>query len=774
MPVVTRVDDSISKGETFMIYGEGFDDTSKVYVSPIESEEIPEYDDATNLVECNIVSVDENNQCLTVELSEDAVAGSNHLYVSNSHGVSYAVGLNTARPQWVSTDVVSDGDEFAIYGRNLSSAEFGGDSLSGVSFVNENGKAYDIPVSTVNPYVINCVMTDIPSGEYTVYVSNDGYIWNETEDGRKLTVVEKNYDPYNIGAALASKFDFTNVINVSEHPYYLDTGRDVTVNLQTIIDNVSRDGGGVVYLPKGEYYVTSITIKEGVVLTGDGIGKTVIKKTGPKTDFFIESGGNSKTGITEMSIEIPEGIAMPGFGIALGKTFDKRPTNERYVEFGFLKKISFETPMSAENGEGIGISIGGKGHFLIEDCIFKGYNSTLTGSYVNEYVQIKNNQLETVIGNLYTFSEYATISGNTIKRNPKDASTPTNTQGIFMRGFSFVANNMIFNLGNEYNSETGEYDSVSNDGEIICTEPYMGGTMLHGSILQATSDSVVLDVDTKNPNWNLDDVYYAKAYLCITEGRGLGQYSRIKSYDETTKTLVLEDGFKVLPDSTSRFIVASLCESVTIYNNYCENAEKGYWLYGDNVDAVIAGNTGINIEGVYVRGIYLDRVKTDNDETVYDNRQQIAYFVSVKDNHFKGGATSSGVCGIGVCINIESSDPSMTYIYGINMKENSITKNVPEQEYRYAHEAPHINGLYVVYFTRELQNKPYVVARGIIIEDNSVKNADQGITIGPFGYPNYNMTSYALGDMTGNVYIGENSFSNVDKTLVDDRGYSYN
>ena len=155
MPVVTRVDDSVSETESFMIYGEGFDETSKVYISPVTSSDIPEYDDARNLTECEILQRDEKNQCLTVKMTGK---GSYNLYVTNENGTSYAVPLNAARPQWVSTDKVADGEQFRVHGKNMSQASFGGNKKSGVSLVNSAGSAYNLPVKTVTPYAIDCII----------------------------------------------------------------------------------------------------------------------------------------------------------------------------------------------------------------------------------------------------------------------------------------------------------------------------------------------------------------------------------------------------------------------------------------------------------------------------------------------------------------------------------------------------------------------------------------------------------------------------------------
>lgn len=80
-----------------------------------------------------------------------------------------------------------------------------------------------------------------------------------------------------------------NVVNVLLPPYSADNqGRkDATKAIQAAIDAVAAQGGGVVYLPEGEYVISADENKEycllikhhNVVIRGDGAGRTFIKNT---------------------------------------------------------------------------------------------------------------------------------------------------------------------------------------------------------------------------------------------------------------------------------------------------------------------------------------------------------------------------------------------------------------------------------------------------------------------------------------------------------------
>lgn len=390
--------------------------------------------------------------------------------------------------------------------------------------------------------------------------------------------------------------------------------------------------------------------------------------------------------------------------------------------------------------------------FVVDGCDFKGHNMNITSSYVTEGVKITNCTFNTATGNNAVVTERFVFENNYITRAPAKYYNESNAQGLFLRGYAYVANNKFMTLGNP---------NAANDGEIICTENFRGGAMLDGYIASATENTAVLNV-TGLSDWNLDAIYHGKQYLVITDGRGLGQYSRVVDFDEEAQSVTLEKAFKILPDTASRFIVAPMSENTTMYNNYCENTEKGYWLYNDDIDCVIANNIGVNTEGIYGRSIY----KEHNG----DVRHTIQYFATMEDNYFIGGSTNSGVCGIGVAAVDEGAAPTMTNTYGTVIKDNFIHNTAEATGNGW--EAPALNGIYIVAQPWvKKQTKESVMIRQAIVENNTVSGCDRGLTVG--SYVVSSRTNYAVCDMTDGVYVGENSFENTEKGFVDTRDYVY-
>lgn len=80
-----------------------------------------------------------------------------------------------------------------------------------------------------------------------------------------------------------------NIVDVTVSPYFADnTGnKDATSSIQKAIDDVGKKGGGVVYLPAGEYALSIDSTKnyalilhrDNVVLRGAGADKTFLKNT---------------------------------------------------------------------------------------------------------------------------------------------------------------------------------------------------------------------------------------------------------------------------------------------------------------------------------------------------------------------------------------------------------------------------------------------------------------------------------------------------------------
>ncbi|MCK9479240.1 MAG: hypothetical protein M0R40_07025 [Firmicutes bacterium] len=765
-PVITRVSDDVSPGETFLIYGEGFTQSSVVYVQQANAHTPPEFSE-NDCISTQIIEVDEQGQCIISRAPEQLKARAFNLWVKNEHGVSAPVGLNTARPQWLSFDVASPGAQISVYGKNFMARHYKGALASGIALVSGEN-VYDIPIASVNPYEITGVLpADVPNGVYNVFVTNDGVVWNLPEEMPTVKVVSGS-DPYQLGVAWAGEFNWENVIDVSAAPYNVSGSlqQQCSAVLQQAINDAGQTGGGVVYLPLGIYHADGLTLPENVVLMGDGMYQTIIKHTGSGATF-VTSASNSigRSGLLNIGFELLENIPTPDVYLKLGSGSQDsvKDMNKRAFQYGFLKNVRLETKMSRSetDARGIGLLMNGRSHFLVDGCEFKGYLASITSSYVSEFCTITNNTFDTMFGNLVVVTGFGVFKGNTIRRHSTSENTyDDSSQGVFTRGPSYLAYNQIYTTGSE----------GLNDGEILCVENYRGGVKIAGAVCEVEGNTITVDAKQSGvADWQLDVAAFSGNSFVVSNGRGLGQYARIIDFDEELKTITLDKAFAVPPNSSSRFIVMPLIENVVYYKNYAENAEKGYWMYCDTVDSVIDDNVGIYTEGAAVRSIYKEQENSD------DYRQAIAYYSVMKNNKFEGESRKSRAVGVGIYCAIEGTQPENYYTYGAEIKANTIIAGEQTGEATGRSEAPHINGVYIIYNVRTRQTELKKVMKGIIIENNYMKNTDRGITIGHQGYPNSseNISKWALGDMTTVVFLGENSFYDVSVPIIDTRDYSY-
>lgn len=81
--------------------------------------------------------------------------------------------------------------------------------------------------------------------------------------------------------------DFIEAFSVLDYGAAGDGVADDTVEIQAAIDAAEAAGGGVVYIPRGTYPISSSLVNDGqkVRIVGAGIGQTIIKPVGTATPF---------------------------------------------------------------------------------------------------------------------------------------------------------------------------------------------------------------------------------------------------------------------------------------------------------------------------------------------------------------------------------------------------------------------------------------------------------------------------------------------------------
>lgn len=781
VPILLRVTDAVKPGDLLTIYGEGLQRSAgdlQIAVGPAPGPvSFPQ--PPTDAYMLTPIISDPDGHFTTTALPSDVIPGVYAVWVHNDYGWSLPILLNAARPQWITESAAFAGLQLKVVGRNLDSREFGGEAQTLVRLV--SGRThYEMKIEDINPFAVTFTIPQhVPNGTYDVYVSNGGNRWEKSayidEYNQRLTIVDAAPDPLSLGVWWVNQFNWGQQVNVQDYGADPNGSVDSTGAFQRAINDIASRGGGIVLIPDGNYLITTLTLPPGTILQGQSQAGTTLTYANTasnaasvimfsaQTDSTGASAG--KVGLARLTVTVdstnPNQVYPDAF-FSLGDAWGARVQDElqRTARYMFLKEVSLQYPLTAHTGRAIASYTIGKGHFLVQDSHLYGYQAVVESTFISQYSQIINTTMEASVAQPGIGGIYVVLEGNTVTLHPE--LQLGQTHGFFTRGPSYVANNLVTNVGTA---------PSYNDGEVYAVENYRGGTKMIGTVTAASANTVSVSprwvhlYSWENSTWNPWDITHhawAGWHIVIIAGRGMGQDRLLTSWDGAS-TYTLSKSWDVLPDTSSKFAVLVPVKAVTFYHNDAQNAAKGYWFYNDTIDGVMSSNTGENIEGFYVSTYYIE--KTANK----DYRFTVGYFNRIVNNTMTGVSTRDKVGGIGTRMEVGATDAYAYNIYGFSIKNNSVTSVLPAPTPSGYTEAPTVNGLYVVNMN-DVQKVTHNAILGAFIEHNTVTDSDRGISLGGTGYPLYSPARQALWNpVSDGIVITANSFNNV-TTQVTDNG----
>lgn len=787
--VIFQSSEAVKPGQLLTLYGGGFDgDDSCILLSPIKNGNIPgETDSSTRCLAT--VNRGTDGSYISAIVPEDYPNGIYAARVKTKIKTSKPYIVNKARSQWISDDVISAGNEIKVIGRNFSGAEFGYNASAKVRLKKGN-MSYDAKIKSTSAYAISfTVGENVPDGEYTVSVSNDGIFWNTLDNGQTVKVKRAVSDPMNLGVAWADEFCYNRIFDVTKYGADGSDDADDTAAIQNAINAAYESGGGIVYMPSGKYIFTQLVMKNGVVLKGDGTQKSyLLFDSAGKTRAVLDKwtaiysdktdGRNGRQGFYRFTLGLKEGLGAENFPVYmsfLGESDKRRDTAGRTAEYIFLKE--FELNYTKEIPEKLGLgafAAGLKSHFYVDSCKFFGHNANITDTYLNSYLTLTNNEFDTNIGKEYFYSEYNIYENNKITRLHNTAdNTDYGTQGIYTRGKSYFTKNTIINTGNK-----------SGDGEGIGAETYMGGTFMFGKVCLAEGTSITLNPEVgsdgklcggsyNNEEWDFSTLTFGAWHIVITDGKGVGQYRKIVGSDKETSTVIIDKEWDIVPDSGSKFTVVTPLDQITIDDNTFYNVSNGILLYGPTIDCIVANNKMYDSYGI---STYVFDTRKENG----GSDMQPGYFIRYEDNLVDGVGWSTGYSPIHFRAQLEAGQPYMRMMYGLTVRGNvmigdgktseectEFITNIKQQGFK--GQGLTYNGIQIGAYNRNERPLKNVIF-AVDIEDNNISNTDRGITINSGGYmydkDPYNTTIYSKSAVE-DVYLANNTFSDVTNEIVD-------
>ena len=719
-PVILKISDAVKPGGYFTVNGYGLipDEYLDIVLIPGYGGEAPIYSgpDEQSAV---IVQTDPGGLFAVAKLPAAAAPGVYYIKVKNEFGFSLYYKMNAARALFLSDYLISPGVAVEAVGRNFDQKEFGGIASSAVRLVN-GPNYYAAQILECHPYNIAfTIADDVPAGEYDVEVSNDGRNWSPVQSGQKLTVTTAGPDPLNLGVAWAKDFNWANAIDVTACGAAGDDAADDTAPVQAAVDlAASNPEGGVVYFPIGNYYIDTITLPSNVVLQGEDEYGVRLYYTGSGGVNFINSidsadgsfsGVVQKQGVAKMSLTLANPANRPDCFMWLGQGWkggygDKTLRTANRI---FISEVNINYPTDSDRtsgGRGIGAECIADERLLIQNCDFSGFQAMPYMMGVNGYYILRNNRFEFTTGYVVSLASYFFAENNHL--NIVHPELKKESHGIFGRSEAYMAGNLVENAGSS---------NATNDGEPLCVE-VPAGYFNYGKVLAATADTITVAPSRK---LTMPALEYGELSVLIAGGRGTGQLRRVNSINGYV--IGLDREFEIIPDGTSRFTLIAPNANATFYNNTVVDCAKGIWLFGNSIDGVVAGNTSINSEGIF---IWSDR---SGSGLVPD------YYNRITGNMLTGVSQRTGEGSIGY--NTGRSDNNKadtTDVYSTEILDNQIIGAPKPATANGDTEAPPLSGVYCAsasYSSQYDGNPGPADSMNTIIDNNTFDGLNPAITL---------------------------------------------
>ena len=597
--------------------------------------------------------------------------GAYELSVSNEAGWSTRpVYVNRPEPRWLSEERGYPGLAVKLIGRNLDAEEYSGLRRTQVRLVPVNGGTSTvISPDAINPYCVDfSIPRNLPTGGYHVEVNAHsaafGEGWarldnhSEFPDVVSDTVVQVETAPANptalaLKVAWANDFNWRSTTDIRrDFDAKGDGVADDTLAIQRAINRVADNGGGVVYLPKGTYRVSGLTLPAKCVLQGENRESTVIM-VAKTTDQGAITAKSSLHGISTLTLKFQPTVPASNPGMLLGGVAERL----------FLHNVGFDLlrdpDVSAKQGP---YYVSGSGPILVAGCQFFISSRNLWNHQVRNRVIFRNNFVDMHDGlGLCMSSEKLLVLENDLAFHP----APYAGQ---MNGFFLNEGWMGWNIYNAYIAGNNAHD-LNGPGDC---QPYAADSAwscLAGGVLAAGANFLEVRADLLSDFKGLDT---HELEIIVVQGRGLGQLRRVSAHrnlggDPAVIHFTVSPAWEVPPDTTSLVSIGCWHVNNVFFGNRAEGSKSPYNMYyGGCYDCVDAEAVSRNTEGWYNWG----RIGE-----FPENRWHCpVYFSQLRRSSFSGVSPTYSTMGITLRVENETKTYRGIADYGTEIRDNTIDR----------------------------------------------------------------------------------------------------
>jgi len=579
-PVVFWASDPIGPGETVLAIGDGFGEKPTVEVARLADDAIGE-PPAKALAwpgdAAKAETFQPGDRSVKFLVPASFKPGVFAYRITGAEGATAGL-LNRPAIWWTQGNLgtsPSPGGYLRVFGKNLG---WPGENPSPQTTILLRGpKAVSLSTKGTRYEVLVALPKDLPTGEYQVYLHRGrggNAAWSEPA---RIRIEKPKAWPQ-------------TVFNVRQFGADGTGAKDDTAAVRAALSAAEKNGGGVVYFPRGRYQVTdTLAIPRFTVLRGEKREwVSVFWPDLPKPPDALLRGTNS-FGLEEMT-----------FYCSNYKTFLSGETKGENAGDVFLRRLRVRADIY-------------RGHMAPEE-IDRRYREGLKVGFGGGYwlVVLGGRNIEVTDCDLYSSScvlsltepRGARIAGNILGAGRWGGSGVFGGDGVVIAGNKYVGNDLMSwgaagglgfgNLQHVYIANNSFALEHGGDREPITSDA--SGEVYHGLIASADAASITLPQPPKNtgPRWIGAAVY-------VVGGKGEGQWRKTARFEGSK--IVVDRPWDVVPDASSTVAVSYLLHRWLILDNEFTDTGMAVQLYGAALEHIVAGNQSTRTAGYHNFGM---------------------------------------------------------------------------------------------------------------------------------------------------------------------------
>jgi hypothetical protein len=575
-PHVFWASDPIAPGDTVLVTGGGFGTAPVVDVQRVADNPAGQPDGAANAFKDlgeRLVSLQPKDNALKFTLPDALKPGIFAYRISGSDG-SVSGLLNRPTVWWLQGDKglsAIPGGTLRIFGKNLNSGGKPLVVLQGPYAANlaAEGDAYCLNVK---------LPPDLKVGDYKLFVHNGyggGDGWSAPQ---KLTIEEPLAWPQTVFDV--RKFDAVG-----------DGTDDDTAAVEAALDAAGSAGGGIVYFPRGRYQVRkTLIIPRFTVLRGER--EDLVNILWPDTPEALPMmlQASNSFGIEDLT------FYCGNYKIFLQADRSGPDAGNILISKTRIRANVFRGHMPPDEvdkrwREGMKVGFGG-GYWLLN---FGGKNIHITDCDLYS---------SSCVYALYD-PQGAVIERNIIGAGRWGGSGVFGGEGVVLADNQYVGNDLMSwgaagglgyeNLAHVYIARNSFALEHGGDREAITSDA--PGGLFCGPVVACTGTSLTLNAEIKT----VGDKHWAGAGVFILNGKGMGQWRRLVSWDGTR--IEVDRPWEIDPDQTSKVTITWALTQWLILNNTFTDVGISIQLYGSAQEHICAGNTTARSNGYHNFGM---------------------------------------------------------------------------------------------------------------------------------------------------------------------------